>query len=281
MFYVPPRSKIKPKFLEGLYNIENAVVNQKRWHDMKGLPHPVLYLPMWEGSGNISYDLGSLRKSGLINTQNTFWAVDNYGLAVLFPGAPPGYIQIGGELGLWPGYPEFTIVSCINPTNSGNTQIMAADSNITGERAFQFRTSAYKLQLITFVGGVAKTAASTASVSGASVVACVCKNGNNYTYINGKPDGSVVSGGGCDTDAAAWVIGARNARTNSISMTEGFYGKIGLSVVYDFAFSDDQVSIVSNECFGALYPISPPVYFFKGAGAPPATGNPWYYYAQL
>ena len=271
--YIPYRPRIKPRFLQGFSTIGNASDNVKRWHDKKGLPYPVLFLPMWEGSGNVCYDLSGDgyhldRASGILWSGGSFLcdndtdyfisssaprddgtAITNLTVFNIFsigsgtPG-PSGIWKLGGTINgiqlLYRTAPD--TVGYAYETTSG------ADDEVASSTTFAEN-----------INVLIKTAATVSSV------------GSFKLYVNGKlEDTGTVSGtfshttSDCGWGKASAAVGG----TAGVETGNGFIGKGDFAAVYFEELSAEQINLLNEHPCGALYPITVPSYFFFGAAAP-------------
>ena len=267
----PYRPKVKPKFLEGLYNLNNAWANVRRQHDKKRLPQLAAYWPFWEGSGDKTYDLSGYENHGTLKN-SPVWNLGEKGVVLDLDGTND-YVEVPNSDSLEFGTSDFTISAWIY-RESSDASHMIVDKRNTADGGDGYLMGVHRFNIVHIYLKVGVATAEIASLSTINnnkwyfIAGVFDRDANGRIYINGTLDnsGSISATSGSISNGGRLAIGDHSP---DITSSWGcFNGLIGGVRMYNEALTDQHIGFFYSEPFFDLYSISPPKYFF--VSAPPA-----------
>ena len=261
-FYNP---QIKPPQWGGT---EVMASNVWRWHDLKGFPHPVLYLPMWEWSGDSVFDLSGYNSTGAI-TIDIAWFLGPAGSSIKSTDSSSG-VNVGYGQGLLqtPAGDHTILIWCSHGASSGD-DLFSNGAGVAGDMLLQVDASSFVKCHLWTTGGSGIVTDNQVVLLNQEYLVGQHVSGSTITCIYDGEFGQSVAITGTGANAnSAFAIGARGP-----GGSPSWDGNVSQCIVYNDALSQDQIFLLKREPYGALYPVNPPVWSFLSVGAPP-TGRP-------
>ena len=223
---------LKPKMWGG------ARARVAEYHKSNGLPQPILYLPMWERSGETVYDLSGGAHHGAF-TNETFWTGD----AIEGDGSND-YIDCGGHSDFVMA-DSFTL-HCIALRHSAT-----GTDRMAGTGDWSFGTNDTKLRFTTHRVKDYDTVTSGLYSADKQFIASVVLDAADDAsfYVDGSFVETVSHTNGPYTDENEFAVCRPGNRSQ-----EYWYGLIYLVSVYNKILSFSQIKLLHEEPYGPVRP---------------------------
>ena len=139
-----------------------------------------------------------------------------------------------------------------------NNQIVCADSNVTGQRDFQFRwNSSNVLEFIPFVGGApfSTTGVTAKNVTDIYVAGATYDGETAKVFLNGALEGSnSTPSGNLDADNSRLTIGARGTSTSTLSFADPGTNENYLVYISPTALTDTEMYEITTDLLQIVSP---------------------------